>query len=367
MRLTKILCSTTLKIIIAEDDVDMAKLYNDALSERGHEVFLTTNGKDCFEEYRLRNTYQSVESRLPFDVVILDFSMPVMDGLEAAKLILRLQPRQRIIFASAYTQDTLLERVKKSKMVVEMLQKPFTIDTLVHIVEDRNLYRKLSQLNVETKQLKEWNPEHYQLVQLLESLTRLRSARAELKEVVGTEHSDSPAVVSTIQDFVGFENSAFNFSIQFPRTWKKIERNAQQVTQNISTTIFIATSPDSDAGFTISMQNLPRLGMDLEEYTRISIESLEKSVRHFKLLEHDASSAAVSGHPAHKVVYSGSLNLQDNDPVSVKVMQVWCIMGNKIYLVSYAASPETFDEYSLPIAQKMLDSFRLDETALQNA
>jgi len=357
-----------LKIIIAEDDVDMAKLYSDALSERGHEVFLTTNGKDCFEEYRLRNTYQSVESRLPFDVVILDFSMPVMDGFEAAKLIFRLQPRQRIIFASAYTRDTLLEKVKKSKMVVEMLQKPFTIDALVHTVEDRNLYRELSQLNVETKQLKEWNPEHYQLEQLLESLTRLRSARAEVKEVVGTEHSDSPAaVISTIQDFIGYENSAFHFSIQFPSTWKRIERNTQQVTQNISTTIFIATSTESDAGFTVSVQNLPRLGMDLEEYTRISIESLEKSVRHFKLLEHDASSAAVSGHPAHKVIYSGSLNLKDSDPVSVKVMQVWCIMGNKVYLVSYAASPETFDKYSVPIAQKMLDSFRLDETALQNA
>lgn len=346
----------------------MAKLYKDALSERGHEVFLTTNGKDCFEEYRLRNTYRGLESRPPFDVVILDFSMPVLDGFEAAKLIFRLQPLQRIIFASAYAQDTLLDRIKKSKMDVEMLQKPFTIDALVHTVEDRNLYRKLSQLDVDTKQLREWNLEHYQLEQLLESLSRLRSSVAEAEmKVVTTEQSDSPApVISNTKDLIDHENSAFHLSIQYPRTWKKMERNTQQVTQNINTTIFIATSPDSDAGFTVSVQNLPRLGMELEEYTRTSIESLEKSVRLFKLLEHDESSAAVSGYPAHKITYSGSLDTKDRDQVSVKVMQAWCILGNKVYLLSYAASPEKF-EYSLPIAQRMLDSFRLDETALPNA
>jgi CheY-like chemotaxis protein len=355
-----------LKIIVAEDDADMAKLYKDALSERGHEVFLTTNGKDCFEEYRLRNTYRGVESRPPFDVVILDFSMPVLDGFEAAKQIFRLQPLQRIIFASAYAQDTLFDRIKKSKMDVGLLQKPFTIDALVHTVEDRNLYRKLSQLDVDTKQLKEWNLEHYQLEQLLESLIRLRSSGAEMKEV-GTEHSDSPApVISKLKDLVGHKNSAFHFSIQYPGTWKKMERNTQQVTQNSNTTIFIATSPESDAGFTVSVQNLPRLGMELEEYTRTSIKSLEKSVRLFKLLEHDVSSAAVSGYPAHKVTYSGSLDTKDRDQVSVKVLQVWCILGNKVYLLSYAASPEKF-EYSLPIAQRMLDSFRLDEPALPNA
>ena len=355
-----------MKIIVAEDDADLAKLYKDALSERGHEVFLTTNGKDCFEEYRLRNTYRGVESRSPFDVVILDFSMPVLDGFEAAKLILRLQPLQRIIFASAYAQDTLLDKIKKSKLEVEMLQKPFTIDALVHAVEDRNLYRKLSQLDVDTKQLKEWNLEHYQLEQLLESLSRLRSSGPEMK-VVTTEQSDSPApVILNTNDLIDHANSAFHFSIKYPATWKKMERGTQQSTQNSNTTIFIATSPESDVGFTVSVQNLPRLGIDLEEYTRTSIESLEKSVRLFKLLDHDVSSSAVSGIPAHKVTYSGSLDAKDRDQVSVKVMQAWCILENKVYLLSYAASPEKF-EYSLPIAQRMLDSFKLDGTGPPNA
>ncbi len=344
----------------------MAQLYKDALSERGHDVFLTTNGKECFEEYRLRNTYRGFESRPPFDVVILDFSMPVLDGFEAAKLIFRLQPQQRIIFASAYAQDTLLDRIKKSRMDAELMQKPFTIDALVHTVEDRNLYRKLSKLDVDTKQLKEWNLEHYQLEQLLESLTRLRSAEPETK-AVGTEHLDSlPPVISETKDLIDHENSFFHFSIQYPGTWKIMERNPLEVSEKGNSTIFIATSPESDAGFTVSVRNLPSANMELEEYSRISIESLEKSVRLFRLLEQDANLKLVSGFPTHKVTYSGSLDTKDGDEVLVKVMQVWCIMGNKIYLLSYAASPEKF-EASLPIAQKILASFRLDETALPNA
>jgi CheY-like chemotaxis protein len=49
--------------------------------------------------------------------------MPKKDGLEAAKEILELNPRQRIIFASAYVKETLEDSVKQLKQVVELMQK----------------------------------------------------------------------------------------------------------------------------------------------------------------------------------------------------------------------------------------------------
>ena len=355
----------TLKVIIAEDETDIAELYRDVLSERGHEVSLTTNGKECFELYRLRNTYRSVESRPPFDVVILDYSMPVMDGLQVAKLILGLQPRQRIIFASAYVEDTLVEAIKELEMVVELLQKPFSIDALVHTVEDRNLFEQLAKLNVDIKQLKEWNPDHNQLAKLLKMLTRLRSEEAEVEGLLDANQPDTPAPTSsTAREFLDYENSAYHFSIQYPDDWTKIEKNPQQVTQNSGGTSFVARSPASDAAVTVSVQNLPRLGMSLEEYTRISIEALNKKVSLLNLIESDGTSLAVSGHAAHKVVYTGSLDQTDKNLASVKAMQVWSIIGSRVYLISYAAPPEKFDQYSLSIAQKMIDSFKVDETAL---
>jgi two-component system, chemotaxis family, chemotaxis protein CheY len=351
-----------LKVIIAEDEPDIAELYKDALGERGHEVFLATNGKDCFEEYRLRNTYRSVKSRPPFDVVILDYSMPVMDGLEAAKLILKLQPSQRIIFASAYAEDTLLATVKKLRMVVELLQKPFTIDVLVHTVEDRKLFAQLSRLNVDIKQLKEWNPDHSQLELLLETLTRIRRRKPDLNELANSFQEAAPeSRSSTIKGFLDHEDPAHHFSIQYPDNWLRIENDVQQAAQNTGAPIFVAKSPEGDAGITVTMQNLPRSGMDLEEYTRISMEALDKKISNFDLIELNGTSIELSGHPAHKVVYTGSLDPLDKNSVSIKIMQIWSIIGNRVCIITYATPPEIFDQYSSAIAQKMIDSVKVDE------
>lgn len=357
-----------MKVIIAEDEPDIAELYKDALSERGHEVFLAVNGKECFEEYRLRNTYRSVKSRPPFDVVILDYSMPVMDGLQAAKLILKLQPSQRIIFASAYAEDTLLASVKKLRMVVELLQKPFTIDILIHTIEDRKLFAQLSRLNVDIKQLKEWNPDHNQLERLLETLTRLRRKKPDLNEPASSDQSDTPvSATSTTKGFLDFADEDYHFSIRYPDNWMKIENKLQHATQNNGATIFVAKSPAGDAGITVSMQNLPRIGMDLEEYTRISMDALDKKLSQFSLVELDGTSITLSGHAAHKVVYTGDADPLDQDSVSIKVMQIWSIIGNRVYLITYAAPPEVFDQYSSTIAHKMIESVKVDETIVPKA
>jgi CheY-like chemotaxis protein len=76
-------------------------------------------------------------SSLPFDVVILDYKMPKKDGLQVAKEILDMNPEQRIIFASAYVQETLVESVKELKKVVELMQKPFSMSALIDTVENK--------------------------------------------------------------------------------------------------------------------------------------------------------------------------------------------------------------------------------------
>jgi DNA-binding NtrC family response regulator len=72
----------------------------------------------------------------PYDVVILDYRMPKKDGIDVAKEILKMNPKQRIIFASAYLKDTLLESWSTLGQVVELLPKPFDIDVLTNTIED---------------------------------------------------------------------------------------------------------------------------------------------------------------------------------------------------------------------------------------
>ena len=79
--------------------------------------------------------------------------MPRKDGLQVAKEILDLNPNQRIIFASAYVQETLEESVKKLKRVVVLLQKPFDIDALVNTIECNEAYEGLKKLMVDIKKI----------------------------------------------------------------------------------------------------------------------------------------------------------------------------------------------------------------------
>ncbi len=166
-----------MKILIAEDEENISVLYRIALEGRKHDVIVTNDGQQCIDVYTKQvgdNRSRSDKSVPPFDAVILDYRMPVMDGMDAAKHILKITPKQRIIFASAFVKETLVESIKELDQVVELLQKPFEIDTLVDTVEDKTIYQQLAKLNVDISHLKNWNPTHAQIRDLLDGLLKLR-------------------------------------------------------------------------------------------------------------------------------------------------------------------------------------------------
>jgi response regulator RpfG family c-di-GMP phosphodiesterase len=106
----------------------------------------------------------------PFDAVILDYNMPRMNGLEVAKEILAVNPHQRIIFASAYLQDMLIESIRQLNQIVEILNKPFSEQELVDTVEDKSIYSELQELNLNIDELKNANFRHEQLRNILDIL-----------------------------------------------------------------------------------------------------------------------------------------------------------------------------------------------------
>src|ERR687888_253165 len=88
--------------------------------------------------------YTDISKRMqPFDAVILDYKMPKINGLEVAKEILAVNSHQRIIFASAYVKETLVDSIQQLNQVVELIQKPFGEDVLVDTIEDKQIYAEL--------------------------------------------------------------------------------------------------------------------------------------------------------------------------------------------------------------------------------
>lgn len=70
------------KILLVEDGVDNQRLISLYLRKAGLTVAIAENGRDGFEKLRLGH-----ERGTPYDLVLMDMQMPVMDGLTATGLI----------------------------------------------------------------------------------------------------------------------------------------------------------------------------------------------------------------------------------------------------------------------------------------
>ena len=132
-------------ILVAEDDFDISKTYSEILRMTNCHVTTTQNGEECMEIYRSEMQWaqpkkDSSNGASPFNVVILDYKMPGMNGLEVAKEILALVPHQRIIFASGYVEGTIEDSIKQLEGNVKVLKKPFKIKMLVDLIKDKESY-----------------------------------------------------------------------------------------------------------------------------------------------------------------------------------------------------------------------------------
>lgn len=176
-----------LEILVAEDHPDTARVYRTTLEDRGHWVTIAANGEDCLKIYH--EVYQKVilrsnpkEHIQPFDVVVLDYKMPKINGIEVAKEILTVNSRQRIVLASAYLQDTLIKSLQQLKQIVEVLNKPFSQQELLDTVENSEIYSELKELDVDIETLKGANLTNEQLRDLIPSLIKERKRQVQQKQ-----------------------------------------------------------------------------------------------------------------------------------------------------------------------------------------
>lgn len=123
-----------MKILIAEDNQFTAAQYERILKKYSHDVTITRDGAECLDVYEKKMTEFDKLDFNPFDVVVLDQSMPKKSGTEVATRILSANPSQKIIFASAYAMNASQES-KDLETKVEYLQKPFSLNSFVQKIQ----------------------------------------------------------------------------------------------------------------------------------------------------------------------------------------------------------------------------------------
>ena len=102
-----------LRIVVADDEVEMREYYQAILTHLGHTVVGTArNGRELVE--------MCID--LKPDLVITDIMMPEMDGIEAIQEITRIAPVP-VIVVTAHNDPDTIDRATKSR-ILGYLVKP---------------------------------------------------------------------------------------------------------------------------------------------------------------------------------------------------------------------------------------------------
>lgn len=110
-------------ILIVEDEKGIVDFLKQGLEEEGFTISTATNGKDGLE----------MALSLPIDLVLLDWMMPKMTGIEVCKAI-RKHKNTPIIFLTA--KDTVQETIEGLKTGAnDYIKKPFSFDELLERIK----------------------------------------------------------------------------------------------------------------------------------------------------------------------------------------------------------------------------------------
>ncbi|MDD2430607.1 MAG: response regulator [Firmicutes bacterium] len=112
------------KVLVVDDASFMRMRMNKLLTENGYEVDEAENGLDALDKYQ-KDSY---------DLVIMDITMPAMDGIEAVKHIKDLDPEAKIIMCSAIGQQQMVIEALKAG-AKDFVVKPFQPDRIMESIK----------------------------------------------------------------------------------------------------------------------------------------------------------------------------------------------------------------------------------------
>ena len=112
-----------MKILVVDDEEGARELFSTILTEEGYEVTLAKDGQEALVLFQ----------ETPYDLVITDIKMPVMDGLQLLQEIRNTGSKIDVILVTAYGEvETYLKAM--SLGAAEYINKPIRIKELKRIV-----------------------------------------------------------------------------------------------------------------------------------------------------------------------------------------------------------------------------------------
>jgi DNA-binding response OmpR family regulator len=113
-----------MNILIVEDEIGIANFLKQGLEEDGYTVFVANDGEKGLQ----------LATSQKINMILLDWILPKMTGIEVCKAIRKVDSKTPIIFLTA--KDTIQETIEGLKAGAnDYIKKPFSFDELVERIK----------------------------------------------------------------------------------------------------------------------------------------------------------------------------------------------------------------------------------------
>jgi PAS domain S-box-containing protein len=109
------------RVLLVDDEASIRELGEKMLKSLGFDVVAAAHGREAVAIY----TREIAAALRPFKFVILDLTMPEMDGRETCVALQALDPEVYVIISSGYSEQDVSERFA-GKTIAGFIQKPYT-------------------------------------------------------------------------------------------------------------------------------------------------------------------------------------------------------------------------------------------------
>lgn len=112
-------------ILVVDDDSDVLEMADCFFKEAGVDVHCAENGAVALEKIQVKH----------FTVMLTDFNMPGMNGLELAEKVRTIAPATRIILTTGQPSQELSDLAAKAG-IATVLAKPVQLEALLFLVKE---------------------------------------------------------------------------------------------------------------------------------------------------------------------------------------------------------------------------------------